>query len=116
MDNYLTSEERQWAMFIHISALTGFVIPFGNIIGPLVLWQIKKDQSQFIDFHGKEAVNFQISMTIYLVVSFILIILLIGILLVAVIGILEVVFLIIAALKANDGVVYYYPLTIRFLR
>jgi hypothetical protein len=116
MNNYLTAEERQWAMFTHLSALAGFVIPFGNIIGPLVLWQIKKDQSAYIDYHGKEAVNFQISMTIYLAISFILVFVLVGILLLAVLGILTIVFLVIAAIKANEGDYYVYPITMRFIK
>jgi len=116
MNNFLTSEERQWAMFTHLSALAGFVIPFGNIIGPLVLWQTKKDQSDYIDYHGKEAVNFQISITLYLIISFILIFVLIGILMLVVVSIVDIVFLIIAALKANEGVYYVYPITMRFIK
>ena len=116
MDNLPSKEERQWAMFCHLAALAGFVIPFGNIIGPLILWVLKKDESSFIDYHGKESVNFQISISIYVVVSIILIILLIGIVLLIGIGIMSIVFLVIAALKANDGIYFSYPLTIRFLK
>ncbi len=116
MNNNLTVEERQWAMFTHLAALAGFVIPFGNIIGPLVLWQIKKDQSTYIDFHGKEAVNFQISVTILVAISIILIVVLIGILMLIAIGILSIVFLVIAAIKANEGVYYTYPFTMRFIK
>lgn len=116
MNNNISKEERQWAMFCHLAALAGFVIPFGNIIGPLVLWVLKKDESAFIDYHGKEALNFQISFSIYLIVSVILIILLIGILLTVIVATLGVVFLVVAALKANDGVYYTYPATIRFVK
>lgn len=116
MNNYLTLEEKQWAMFTHLAALAGFIIPFGNIIGPLVLWQLKKDQSAYIDYHGKEAVNFQISITIYIVISIVLIVVLLGILLLAAVGILSIVFLVIAAIKANEGVYYVYPLAMRFIK
>ena len=116
MDNFPSKEERQWAMFCHLAALAGFVIPFGNIIGPLILWVLKKDESSYIDYHGKESVNFQISISIYVVISLILILVLVGIVLLAGIGIMSIVFLVIAALKANDGVYFSYPLTIRFIK
>ncbi|MFH0736750.1 MAG: DUF4870 domain-containing protein [bacterium] len=116
MNNSPSKEERQWAMFCHLAGLAGFVIPFGNIIGPLVLWMLKKDESSYIDFHGKEAVNFQISITIYIVISIVLIILLVGILFLIIIGILSIVFLVVAAIKANDGIYFQYPLAIRFLK
>ncbi|MFZ0391439.1 MAG: DUF4870 domain-containing protein [Calditrichia bacterium] len=111
----LDSDSKMWAMFCHLSALLGFVIPFGNIIGPAVIWMVKKEQHPFIDTQGKEALNFQISMTIYIIASVILILLAIGILLLILLGIFELIMIIIAALKANNGEDYRYPLTIRFL-
>ncbi len=116
MNNYLTIEEKQWAMFTHLAALAGFIIPFGHIVGPLVLWQIKKEQSAYIDYHGKEAVNFQISITIYIAISIVLIFILVGILLLPTIIILSIVLTVIAALKANEGNYYVYPLTMRFIK
>ena len=110
-------------MLAHLSALVGLLVPIGNIIGPLVVWLLKRDQSGEIDEHGKESVNFQISMFIYIavlsVVAFILMFVLIGFLLIPVIALLclaDVVFVIIASIKANDGQMYRYPLTIRLVK
>ena len=60
----LSPEVRQWAMFCHFAAFLGLVLPFGNLIGPLIVWQIKKDVHPFIDDQGKEALNFQISVAL----------------------------------------------------
>ena len=103
-------------MFAHLSALAGFVVPFGNVIGPLVIWQIFKERSAFVDVHGKESVNFQITISIAYLVSIILIFVLIGVALLAVLGIASVVLFVIAAVKANNGEYYQYPLTIRFIK
>jgi uncharacterized Tic20 family protein len=108
-------DERMWAMFCHLSALVGFIIPFGNIIAPLVLWSLKKEEYPLVNDQGKESLNFQISMTIYLIASAILIIVVIGIILLILLGIFSLIVIIIAAIKANEGEKYRYPLTIRFL-
>ncbi|MBC8154717.1 MAG: DUF4870 domain-containing protein [Bacteroidetes bacterium] len=110
------SDERMWAMLAHLSALAGFIIPFGNVVGPVVVWQIFKERSAFVDTHGREAVNFQITMTIAYLVSFILVFVAIGVFLLFVLGILSVVFFIIAAIKANNGEYYSYPFTFRFVK
>ena len=110
------TQERTWALIAHLSALAGFIVPFGHIIGPLVVWLIKKDESPFVDDQGKEAINFQISMTLYAVIAAILILVVIGIFLLIGIGILDIVLVIIAAVKANAGEKFRYPLTIRFIR
>jgi hypothetical protein len=110
---------RMWAMFCHLSGLAGFVVPviLSGIIAPLIIWQIKKDDHPFIDEHGKEALNFQISIGIYAVVSLLLIpVFCIGAFLLTAVGIFNLVFLLIAAIKANNGFHYRYPLTIRFIK
>ena len=104
-----------WAMFCHISAIAGFVIPFGNIVAPLVIWAMKKDEFDIVNVHGKEAINFQISITIYVLISILLIFVVIGIPILIALGIFELIVIIIAAVKANEGKVYRYPLSIRFL-
>ncbi|WP_035985245.1 DUF4870 domain-containing protein [Leptolyngbya sp. KIOST-1] len=109
-------ESRMWAMLAHLSALSGFVIPFGNILGPLIIWLMKRDEMSFVADQGKEALNFNISMTIYMLVSGVLIFVLIGIALVFVLAIVWLVLLILAAIKANEGVVYRYPLTLRLVK
>ena len=108
-------DANMWAMFCHLSALVGFVIPLGNIIGPLVIWILKKDEYPLVNENGKEALNFQISMTIYIIASIILIIVVIGIPLLIALGLFELIAIVIAAIKANDGITFRYPLTIRFI-
>ena len=112
-------DARMWAMFCHLAGLALFIpiIPIiGNVIGPLIIWQIKKDDYPFVDEQGKEAVNFQISMLIYGVIAAILIFACIGAVLLPAVIIFDVVFLLIAAVKANNGHHYRYPLTIRFIK
>ena len=111
----LSNDERTFGMLCHLSALAGFIFPFGNIIGPLIFWAIKKDQYDWVDQHGKEALNFQISMTIYMLISALMIIILIGIFFLVALGIINLVFIILASVKANNGEDFSYPLAIRFI-
>ncbi len=111
----LTKEEKQWALASHLSAFAGFVFPFGNIIAPLLIYLLKKDEMPFVQKHAKESLNFQISMTIYFIIGFILMLLIVGIAIVAVLTVAEIVLIIVAALKANDGLDFKYPFTIRFI-
>jgi hypothetical protein len=111
----LTAEEKQWGMFCHLAALAGLVVPGGNLIGPIVCWMVKKDTSRFVDYHGKESVNFQINMLIYLVICAALTMVIIGIFLLPIVGIYAIVMPIIAGLKANEGQRYEYPYTWRLL-
>ncbi|PWK16339.1 DUF4870 domain-containing protein [Tumebacillus permanentifrigoris] len=109
-------EARTFGMLCHLAALAGYVIPFGNIIGPLIFWLLKRDQHPFVDQQGKEALNFQISVILYLIVAGILCIIFIGLLLLPIIGVASLVFIIIAGVRANSGESYRYPLTIRFIK
>ena len=116
-DIVLDKDSKLWGMLCHLTALSLFIgIPFGNLIGPLVIWLIKKDQYPFVDDQGKEALNFQISMTIYGAVSAILVLILIGIPLLIAVGVVDIVFIIIASIRANNGEKYRYPITIRFIK
>ena len=119
----VTQEERTWGMIAHLSALVGFVIPFGNIIGPLIVWLIKKDTMPFVNDQGKEALNFNIALFIVMVALMILgtvlLVIVIGFLfylLAAVVGIAALVFMIIAGMKANEGVSYRYPYIFRLIK
>ena len=115
----LNKDARMWAMFCHLGGLAGLVpiIPaFGSIIVPLVIWQIKKNEFPFVDEQGKEAVNFQISMLIYSIICIPLVFICIGVILLVAIGIIDIVFLLIAAIKANNGEHYRYPICIRFIK
>jgi uncharacterized protein len=110
-----SAEERQWAMFAHLSALAGLVMPFGSIIGPLVIWLIKKDTMPFVNDQGKEALNFNITVAIAAIVCGLLCIVLIGFLLLPVLVILWLVFVIVGTIRANEGTLYRYPFALRLV-
>jgi uncharacterized Tic20 family protein len=118
-DGALTREEINYAMLTHLLALAVLILPsFGNIIGPLVIWLIKKDESSFVDKNGKESLNFQISVTIYMTAAIILTVLSFGILflLPVAVSITALVYVVIASVKVSNGEDYSYPLTIRFIK
>ncbi len=113
----ITRDARMWAMFCHLAGLAGFLMPVvGNIVAPLIVWQVKKEDYPFVDEQGKEAVNFQISMSLYGLITIPLFLICVGPFLLAAIGVVDLVFLLIAAVKANNGQHYSYPLTIRFIK
>lgn len=104
-------------MLCHLLAFCGLLgVPFGNILGPLVIWLIKREESPFVDACGKEALNFQISMTIYTLIAGLLILAAVGLVLLPAIIIVNVIFTIIASIRASEGKIYQYPLTIRFIK
>jgi len=109
-------EARTWAMLCHLGGFGFVVAGLGQIIAPLVLWLVKKDQFDMVNDQGKESLNFQISISIYAFVAFILCFVLIGFLLLPAVGIFDIIMIIIAAIKAKDGVRYRYPLCIRFIK
>lgn len=103
-------------MFAHLSSFVGYLIPMGNILGPLIIWMMKKEEFPLVDDQGKEALNFQISITIYaLVAGAGIFCFLIGAVLLPVVMIFDIVYTIIAAIEANKGNRYRYPLTIRMV-
>ena len=113
----VSKDEQNWAMFCHLSALAGFVVPFGNILGPLVIWLIKRAEMPLVEQHGKEAINFQITVTIAVVISVILMFVVIGFVLIAIVGIGALVLTIMAAVKVSNGKLdYRYPWSIRLLK
>jgi len=112
----IPKDHRMWAMFSHLAALAGYFAPFGNLIGPLILWLIKKEEMSFVDDQGKESLNFQITMTLAMIVSGILVLVVVGLFLLPLVAILNLVLVLVAAVKSNDGVAYRYPLCIRFIR
>ena len=109
-------EERQWAMLSHLGTFSAFLIPFGNIIVPLVIWQVKKKESSFTVEHSKESLNFQISLMIYYIAATLLILIIIGFILFVGLFIFNIIIVIIAGIKANEGQYYQYPMTIRFIK
>ena len=109
-----SSDARNWATLTQLSALVMFLgIP--AVIGPLVVWLIKRDDDPFIDYSGKEALNFNISFLIYGIVSAFLVILLIGLVLLPIVFVTWFVLVIVASVKAAAGEHYRYPLTMRFV-
>jgi uncharacterized Tic20 family protein len=109
-------DARTWAMFCHIGAFAGYIIPFGNIIAPLIIWLIKKAESPLVDDQGKESLNFQISVTIYAFIALLLTLILIGYILFPALVVFDLVMVIVAAVKVNEGEKYRYPLCIRFIK
>ena len=117
------SQARTWNMLCHLSALAGFIIPFGNMLGPLLVWQIKKNEIPSVNVHGKAALNFQITVTlaafIGVVVAVILSFFCVGFLLiplVVLIGLAGLVFAVIAGIKANNGEDYKYPYSLELVK
>ena len=122
------TDEKTWAMLCHLLALAGLVIPLGNIIGPLVVWLVKKDQMPIVNDQGKESLNFQITVAIAMVVGFVVVSILSAIpvigwifaiilwIPVAAIGIYALVMVILASVKANEGGTYRYPITLRLIK
>nr|WP_227521991.1 DUF4870 domain-containing protein [Bacillus solitudinis] len=103
-------DERMFAMLIYLLSF------FTAIIGPLIIWLLKKDESELVDFHGKEYINFFISYSVYSIISGILVIILIGFILLPIIGIAALVFTILAAIKAYEGEHYKIPFIFRVLK
>ena len=112
-----SKEERTWAMAAHIGSLLGYVlIPFANVIVPLVIWLVKKDTMPFVADQAKESLNFQITATIALLVGMILIVFCIGWFVLIPAAIAGIVFSVIGGIKANDGIRYRYPVTLRLVQ
>lgn len=110
-----SNDEKTLGLVCHLLSLTTFVVPFGNIIGPLILWLLKKAESPYLDAHGKEVLNFNISWAIYMIIAGLSVFVLIGFLLLPVVFLAWVIFVIIGSIKASEGKLYRYPLTIRFI-
>src|SRR5213593_4883571 len=111
------SDIRLWCVLCHASALLGLFFHFlGHLLGPLIVWLIKRADSPEIDAHGKESLNFQLSMLIYDAIAAILCIFLIGIPILIALWVLNTVLVIIASVKASEGKFYQYPFTIRLIK
>lgn len=109
-----SKDERTFAMLLHLSQFLGYIIPFAGFIAPLVMWLIKKDESAYIDAHGKVVFNWIISAFIWGVIGAILVFVVVGVFLLIALAICHIVFAIVGAIRANDGIIQNYPLTIKF--
>lgn len=107
-------DEKTWAILLHLSQFCGFLIPLAGLVVPIVLWQVKKNESQLIDQHGRIVANWLVTAFIAGIVFFMLSFLLIGIPLLILLGVLCIVFPIVGAIKANDGIAWPYPGSYRF--
>ena len=108
---------KTWNVLCHATALAGFFVPWaGHILGPLIIWLAKRGDSPEIDEHGKESLNFQISMLIYNVIAGVLCLVLIGFIILAILHILNLVLVIIASIQTSEGKFYRYPMTIRLIK
>jgi uncharacterized protein len=123
----ISAEQRQWAMFAHLSAIAGAVLTsgiggWGTFLGPLIIWLLKKDTMPFVEDQAKEALNYNITVAIVFFALWVLVFITLGIgFLIAipawvVIGVAWLVFTIIAAVKSNEGVAYRYPFTLRLVK
>lgn len=112
-----TENERTWGMLAHLSALAGLVIPIiGNVLGPLVVSIARSDQSPFVAAHAREALNFNISVTLAAIVCVVLMLVLVGFLLGSALFIAWLVMTLIAAIKASEGATYRYPISLRLVK
>lgn len=112
----LSETERNWSMLCHLSAFAGFFFPFGGVIGPLICWLTKRDESSWVNENGKASLNFQLSMLLYMILTIPLCFILIGIPIIIFLGVLKVVCIIIASVKAPKGELFRYPLVIPFIQ
>lgn len=111
-----TPDQRQMGLFLHLSQLANvFFFPIG-ILAPIILWQTQKEKIPAIDAHGKMVANWMISVTIYTIVSIVLMFVLVGFLTILAVAVMGLVFPIIGAVKANNGELWEYPVTIKFIK
>ena len=111
-----TADQRQMGLFLHLSQLASVIVPVAGIIAPILIWQLQKDKMPELDAHGKMVANWMISSLIYCVISVILMLVLVGFLTLLALIIMALVFPIVGAIKANNGELWEYPLTIKFLK
>ncbi|MBK7763034.1 MAG: DUF4870 domain-containing protein [Bacteroidetes bacterium] len=112
-----TQEEKTMALLSHILTLAGaFVFLIGGFLPPLIIYLLKKDESNFVSEHAKESLNFQITMAIGFIISFVLMFLIIGVFMMAILGIIELILIIIATIKASEGKLYRYPFNLRIIK
>ncbi len=114
--NTVSEDDRTWGSLAHVSALCGMLIPFGSLLGPLIIWRTRGQRTPFVGDQALEAVNFNISVAIGFVVCLALVWLLIGILMVFALVIYWIVMTVVATLKAGEGHTYRYPLSLRLIK
>jgi hypothetical protein len=117
LNNEVDKQARIWGMLCHLTALLGMIgIPFGNVLGPLIIWLVKKNTYPFVNEQGRESLNFQLSMTIYAIAAALLIFVKIGMPLLLLVAGINFILVLIASIRAFNGETYTYPLAIRLIR
>ena len=112
----MTPDEKNWGMYCHLAGFAGLLIPFGNVLGPLLIWILKKEEYPFVEVEGKEALNFQITVSIAAIIAGLLSVVLIGIPLLIAIAVLAIIFMIKAIMETNEGRPYRYPFNLRLIK
>ncbi|MGK0389089.1 MAG: putative Tic20 family protein [Maribacter sp.] len=115
-EHAISQDDKQWGMLAHLGTFLGAIVPFGNIIAPLVMMSMYQEKSEFVVKHAKEALNFQLSLLIYYTIAGMSIFFLIGFLLLPLVFVFAIIYTVVAGLKANEGEDYQYPFTIRFIK
>jgi len=117
MEQTVSNKERTWAMFCHLSALSFLIgIPFINIIAPLVIWLLKRNEYPLVDVHGKKSINFQITMTIIGAICVLLALILIGFVLLFILAVINAIVVIIASVKISKGEDFNYKFSFNFIK
>jgi len=117
MNQTVNGQERTWAMLCHLSALAFVIgIPFANIIAPLIIWLIKRNEYPLVDYHGKKSVNFQITITILSIICVILAFVLIGFFLLLILAVINIIMIIMASVKVSKGEDYNYRFSFNFIK
>ena len=112
----LSETERNWAMFCHLSAFAGFFFPFGGTLGPLICWLSKRDESAWVNIYGRNALNFQLSMLLYIVLTLPLCFIIVGFPILGFLITMKIICIIIASVRASKGELFRYPLVIPFIQ
>ena len=111
----VSDEERTWGVLAHAGGFAGLVVPFGNVLAPLVVWLAKKDESRFLDENGVRALNFQLTWSIILLVTALSVLIAVGVVLFPLAILAWLILTVLGTVKASEGEVYDYPLTIHFV-
>ncbi|ABV89432.1 DUF4870 domain-containing protein [Shewanella pealeana] len=112
----MTRDEKNMGVLVHLASFSGYLVPLGSILGPLIVWLMKRDEFPFVESCGRNCLNFKISMIIYFIISGILMLVGIGFIVFGLLAIFDIIVTIIAAIKASEGESYKYPLTINFIK
>ena len=107
--------DKDFGLLVYASSFVGYLVPLGSILGPLIIWLMKREESIFVDQCGSSCLNFKLSLLIYVIISGVLALVGIGFIFLAILGIFDLVCTVLAIIKASEGKVYRYPLTIKFI-